>query len=63
MLSDYFNPICYAPWKGPIPSSLVLGGFSGSTNFEEATAVIITFTVNNYYNPELLQPALKWEKK
>lgn len=31
--------------------------------YEKATAVILTFIVNNYHNKSLLSPAMEWEKE
>lgn len=38
------------------------GQFLDSPEYEKATAVILTFLVNNYYNKSRLEPALEWEK-
>ncbi|XP_046672378.1 NPC intracellular cholesterol transporter 1 isoform X2 [Homalodisca vitripennis] len=61
---------CLAMFGGPIDPAIALGGFlkpgeslSKDAPYERATAVILTFIVNNYHNKTKLQPALKWEKR
>ncbi|KAH8410547.1 hypothetical protein KR009_000183, partial [Drosophila setifemur] len=65
------NPyLCLAPYGGPVDPAIALGGFlrpgdqlTGSTQYELANSVILTFLVRNYHNRTDLQPALLWEKK
>lgn len=64
-----YNPECLAPYGGPVDPSIALGGFiekgdsvSPQPKFEKATAVILTFLVNNYHNKTHIGPALQWEK-
>ncbi|GLV34537.1 Niemann-Pick type C-1a [Carabus blaptoides fortunei] len=64
-----YNPACLAPYGGPIETAIALGGFlkpgeylDSKPNYQQATAVILTFIVNNYYNKSKLQPAMEWEK-
>lgn len=59
-----------APYGGPIDPAIALGGFlkpgqglSTNKNYKDATAVILTFLVNNYYNKSKLIPAMEWEKE
>ncbi|KAI1902029.1 hypothetical protein AGOR_G00040500 [Albula goreensis] len=54
---------CLGTFGGPIFPWLVLGGYDG-TNYNNATALVITFPVNNYHNDtEKLGKALAWEKE
>ncbi|KAM4841405.1 NPC intracellular cholesterol transporter 1 [Thomomys bottae] len=54
---------CLGTFGGPVFPWLVLGGYDGQ-NYNNATALVITFPVNNYYNDtEKLQKALAWEKE
>jgi Niemann-Pick C1 protein len=64
-----YNPQCLAPYGGPVDPAIALGGFlrpgeslSKQPNYEDATAVILTFLVNNYHNKTKLAPAMEWEK-
>ncbi|GIZ00033.1 NPC intracellular cholesterol transporter 1 [Caerostris extrusa] len=53
---------CFAPYGGPLQSTEVaLGGFQNS-EYQSATALIITIPVVNHYDPELNKDALEWEK-
>lgn len=63
-----YNPDCLAPYGGPIDPAIALGGFSGGktgqaaiNEYTKASAVILTFLVNNYHNKTRLEPALAWE--
>ncbi|KAJ8409784.1 hypothetical protein AAFF_G00218430 [Aldrovandia affinis] len=54
---------CLGTFGGPIFPWLVLGGYDG-TNYNNATALVITFPVNNFHNDtEKLAKALAWEKE
>ncbi|OXB56393.1 hypothetical protein ASZ78_004926 [Callipepla squamata] len=54
---------CLGTFGGPVFPWLVLGGYDGD-NYNNATALIITFPVNNYYNDsKKLLKALSWEKE
>nr|CAH7739258.1 unnamed protein product [Callosobruchus chinensis] len=60
---------CLAPYGGPVDPAIALGGFlqAGDTlakepHYERATAVILTFVVQNHHNKSLLGPAMEWEK-
>ncbi|XP_017042857.1 NPC intracellular cholesterol transporter 1 isoform X1 [Drosophila ficusphila] len=65
------NPyLCLAPYGGPVDPAIAFGGFlppgdqlTGSTKYELANALILTFLVKNHHNKTDIQPALKWEKK
>ncbi|XP_015594576.1 NPC intracellular cholesterol transporter 1 isoform X2 [Cephus cinctus] len=63
-----YGPRCRAQYGGPILPDVAVGGFltPGQTYnhppYEEATAIILTFLVNNYHNKTKLQPAMEWEK-
>ncbi|KAG5875522.1 hypothetical protein JTB14_013676 [Gonioctena quinquepunctata] len=69
--SNPFDPLdCLAPYGGPVDPAIALGGFlqPGETlakepNYKNATAVILTFLVNNHHNKSLLTPAMEWEKE
>jgi Niemann-Pick C1 protein len=67
---NYYNPECLAKYGGPVDPAIALGGFldagealEGGPRYEKATAVILTFLVNNYHNKTKLVPALEWEHK
>ncbi|XP_029561154.1 NPC intracellular cholesterol transporter 1 [Salmo trutta] len=54
---------CLGTYGGPIFPWLVLGGYD-ATNYNNATALVITFPVNNYHNDTVkLGKALAWEKE
>ncbi|XP_033855505.3 NPC intracellular cholesterol transporter 1-like [Acipenser ruthenus] len=54
---------CLGTYGGPIFPWVVLGGYD-SDNYNNATALVITFPVNNYHNnTEKLNKALAWEKE
>ncbi|XP_045383506.1 NPC intracellular cholesterol transporter 1 isoform X3 [Lemur catta] len=54
---------CLGTFGGPVFPWLVLGGYDDQ-NYSNATALVITFPVNNYYNDtEKLQRAQAWEKE
>nr|AAB63372.1 NPC1 [Mus musculus] len=54
---------CLGTFGGPVFPWLVLGGYDDQ-NYNNATALVITFPVNNYYNDtERLQRAWAWEKE
>ncbi|MEE6464214.1 hypothetical protein FKM82_006214 [Ascaphus truei] len=53
---------CLGTFGGPIFPWLVLGGYDGD-NYNNATALVITFPVNNFHNDtEKLNKAKAWEK-
>ncbi|XP_071347267.1 NPC intracellular cholesterol transporter 1 [Trachinotus anak] len=54
---------CLGTFGGPVFPWLALGGYDG-TNYNNATALVITFPLNNYLNDTVrLEKALAWEKK
>uniref|UniRef100_A0A8C8JNR2 SSD domain-containing protein n=1 Tax=Oncorhynchus tshawytscha TaxID=74940 RepID=A0A8C8JNR2_ONCTS len=54
---------CLGTYGGPVFPWLVLGGYD-ATNYNNATALVITFPVNNYHNDSInLGKALAWEKE
>ncbi|KAI4905204.1 hypothetical protein NFI96_011036 [Prochilodus magdalenae] len=54
---------CLGTFGGPVFPWLALGGYEG-TAYNNATALVITFPVNNYLNDtEKLGKALAWEKE
>ncbi|KAM8850870.1 LOW QUALITY PROTEIN: NPC intracellular cholesterol transporter 1 [Spinachia spinachia] len=54
---------CLGTFGGPIFPWLALGGYDGS-NYNNATALVITFPVNNYLNDSVrLGRARAWEKE
>ncbi|EGV93491.1 Niemann-Pick C1 protein, partial [Cricetulus griseus] len=54
---------CLGTFGGPVFPWLVLGGYDDQ-NYNNATALVITFPVSNYYNDtEKLQRAQAWEKE
>ncbi|CAJ0929170.1 unnamed protein product [Ranitomeya imitator] len=53
---------CMGTFGGPIFPWLVLGGYDGE-NYNNATALVITFPVNNFHNDtEKINKAKAWEK-
>lgn len=57
-----FHDACMGTFGGPVFPWLALGGYEGN-NYNNATALVITFPVNNYLNDtEKLGKALAWEK-
>ncbi|XP_026472293.1 NPC intracellular cholesterol transporter 1-like isoform X5 [Ctenocephalides felis] len=67
---NFYNPECLAPYGGPVDPAIAMGGFlkpgeylTSSPNYQNASAVILTFIVNNYHNKTKLLPAMKWEKE
>uniref|UniRef100_A0A8B9MT86 NPC intracellular cholesterol transporter 1 n=1 Tax=Accipiter nisus TaxID=211598 RepID=A0A8B9MT86_9AVES len=54
---------CLGTFGGPVFPWLVLGGYDDD-NYNNATALVITLPVNNYYNDSRkLMKALAWEKE
>ncbi|CAG5896580.1 unnamed protein product [Menidia menidia] len=54
---------CLGTFGGPVFPWLALGGYD-DTNFNNATALVITFPINNYLNDSVrLNKALAWEKE
>ncbi|KAL7387442.1 hypothetical protein ABVT39_023534 [Epinephelus coioides] len=54
---------CLGTFGGPVFPWLALGGYD-ETNYNNATALVITFPLNNYLNNSaLLGKALAWEKE
>ncbi|NXE07390.1 NPC1 protein, partial [Lophotis ruficrista] len=54
---------CLGTFGGPVFPWLVLGGYDDD-NYNNATALVITFPVNNYYDDSRkLMKALAWEKE
>ncbi|EPQ13409.1 Niemann-Pick C1 protein [Myotis brandtii] len=54
---------CLGTFGGPVFPWLVLGGYDDQ-NYNNATALVMTFPVNNYYNDmEKLQRAQAWERE
>lgn len=67
--SNPYNPLCLAKYGGPIDPAIAFGGFltsndlnSEKPSYEKATAIIMTFLVNNKHNKSELLPALEWER-
>ncbi|XP_053872581.1 NPC intracellular cholesterol transporter 1 [Malaclemys terrapin pileata] len=60
--SELHDP-CLGTFGGPVFPWLVLGGYDDE-NYNNATALVITFPVHNYYNDtHKLMRALAWEKE
>lgn len=63
-----YNPECLAPYGGPVEPAIAVGGFLSpgqdlhNSPYEKATAIILTFLVNNYHNKVKLLPAMEWEE-
>ncbi|NXP82275.1 NPC1 protein, partial [Ramphastos sulfuratus] len=61
--TSFLHDPCLGTFGGPVFPWLVLGGYDGD-NYNNATALVITFPVNNYYNDSRkLMKALAWEKE
>jgi len=66
-----YNPLCLAPYGGPVDPSVALGGFSNNSSdpitkkapYNKATSLLLTFVLNNHNNKSLLTDALEWENK
>lgn len=64
-----YNLNCLAPYGGPVEPAIAVGGFVNRGEnlldppYEKATAIILTFLVNNYHNKTKLQAAMEWEEK
>ncbi|XP_044253215.1 NPC intracellular cholesterol transporter 1 homolog 1b-like [Tribolium madens] len=61
-LSSPYLIDCLAPYGGPIMPGLALGG-NNFDNYTDATAVSLTFLVENHLEDTDLQAALEWEEK
>ncbi|XP_053678098.1 NPC intracellular cholesterol transporter 1 homolog 1b [Anopheles nili] len=62
-----YLPSCFGTYGGPIEPGVALGGFpqpetGANPDFRLASAVILTFLVENKANKDELGPALAWEK-
>ncbi|KAF6204978.1 hypothetical protein GE061_019145 [Apolygus lucorum] len=59
------SPDCLAPYGGNVQSQLAVGDFLeyGSTAFDRANALVVTYIISNKLNETDLQPALEWETK
>ena len=55
------NEPCLGAYGGPVNPNIALGGFHDGA-YENATALIITFVVNNYKDKSKLSKAMAWEK-
>jgi len=61
---------CLAPYGGPAFPYVVLGGFRNGENdsvsdeslYMGATALVLTFLINNNADKSALEPAKAWEK-
>ncbi|XP_035780137.1 NPC intracellular cholesterol transporter 1 homolog 1b-like [Anopheles albimanus] len=64
-----YLPSCFGTYGGPIEPGVALGGFprptepGGTPDFRLATAVILTFLVENKANKDELGPAERWERR
>lgn len=56
---------CLALYGGPIEPNLAVGGYpsQGDNRYSQAEALIITFLVNNYLDPDKVKIAMDWESK
>ena len=66
MVGKYY---CLGSYGGPVLPYTALGGFleegeslSDDPNYYNSTALIITFTLQNYVNKTETEPAEAWEK-
>uniref|UniRef100_A0A3Q3WSC2 SSD domain-containing protein n=1 Tax=Mola mola TaxID=94237 RepID=A0A3Q3WSC2_MOLML len=61
--ADYHSHFLYCTFGGPIFPWLAMGGYDG-TNYNNATALVITFPLNNYMNDTVRRDkVLAWEKE
>ncbi|KFB38094.1 AGAP000579-PA-like protein [Anopheles sinensis] len=63
-----YLPSCFGTYGGPIEPGVAVGGFphpppGENPDFRLASAVILTFLVENKANKDDLGPALEWEKR
>uniref|UniRef100_A0A182NDR6 SSD domain-containing protein n=1 Tax=Anopheles dirus TaxID=7168 RepID=A0A182NDR6_9DIPT len=63
-----YLPSCFGTYGGPVEPGVAVGGFpppapGTSPDFRLATAVILTFLVENQANKDDLGPALEWERR
>ena len=63
-----YAPSCFADYGGPVVPELIFGGidtkkqiFNKIDAYRNASALILTFLVNNHFNKVNLEPALQWE--
>ena len=56
-----FGGECLGTFGGPINPNVVLGGFEGNA-YQNASALIITFVVNNHKDKSKLEKTMAWEK-
>ncbi|XP_059489962.1 NPC intracellular cholesterol transporter 1 homolog 1b-like [Neocloeon triangulifer] len=68
-IGNPYNPVCFAPYNGPILPSVGLGGYlrpgelSGDANdMIKAKALVLTILVDNYIEGDKVAPAFEWEK-
>jgi len=64
-----YNPLCFAPYNGPVLPSVGLGGYlrpgelSGdASDMIKATAIVVTILVDNYLEKDKVALAFEWEK-
>ena len=66
---DFDYQPCMSKWGGPTFPYTAVGGFlaegqslSGNVHYLNATALLVTFLVNNEYDASRLGPAMAWEQ-
>jgi Niemann-Pick C1 protein len=64
-----YNPVCFAPYNGPVLPSVGFGGYlrpgelaGDASDIIKATAVVVTILVDNYLEKDKLALAYEWEK-
>ncbi|KAL7293860.1 hypothetical protein TKK_0012914 [Trichogramma kaykai] len=63
-----YSVSCLAKYGGPIEPAIAVGGFTKpgenlrNPPYEKATAIILTFLVNNHHDKAKLVPAMEWEE-
>ncbi|XP_044021275.1 NPC intracellular cholesterol transporter 1 homolog 1b-like isoform X2 [Aphidius gifuensis] len=69
-LQNPYNPLCLAPYKGPIIPDIAFGGFLNDSkklhdtfDIINSTGLVMTFMVKNTANEIELKRILEWEKK
>lgn len=67
--ADFNLAPCMSKWGGPTFPYMAVGGFLsegqtlvGNVNYLNASALLVTFLVNNQYDHNQLGPAMAWEQ-
>ncbi|XP_065174717.1 NPC intracellular cholesterol transporter 1-like [Sycon ciliatum] len=60
--TDGLNLPCLGDFGGPAYPNVVLGGYGG-VSYMNATALVVTYLVNNHVDAAMNKPAEEWEKR